>query len=562
MFIYHFSRLIKSKLLWGFLALLMVFAFVVMDSCSGSSGQTDTSAGYLGDRAISRKVMEDAAQVVTTANSQASFYLPQRSQIFGAVVRDGAFGVEDWPARRCQNWKVIAAREVAVRNGIEASVTCGNHVLETMFAGSNGVFNPDRYRAFLAANQYSKSALFEATFANTWLPAQVVTMGVFNAVGWVSPMELDFALETNYDTTTAYAVSLKNTLQADTIAVTDEELKKWYDEHQEDYRQPEQRVIAYAELPAETFAAKIVVDDMDAMQYYDDNNDEFKGTGTNATKVLPFEEVKDQAIAKVKARRALEEALLFANETLVAEAQTKTFVEAAKAYGEIKHATVRSDRPFGFQNAQDVIASTFEMDPAETPFNAVSGTDCVYFMNLEKVIPTGIAPFEEVKDRVLTAVRRERLTATLKEKGATIRTALAAELAKGTAFDAAVAACKVDGLTATTGMTFVLNDAAKLDIPYRAEVTEAVANLGVKALSEAVITSADDIVLVYVADRKAGDMLAKTTAKAQTMQGLAWPMQFRTTTDWMNWNLNREPPTVDGKRPVLDEEVADDIDEE
>jgi peptidyl-prolyl cis-trans isomerase D len=562
MFIYHFSRLIKSKLLWGFLALLMVFAFVVMDSCTGASAQRDTSAGYLDGNAIPRKVLEDAAQVATIANGQGWFYLPQRSQLFCATVRDGAMNSEDWNARRRQNWKIIAAREVALRNGCEMSVQGGNRVLEATFTDANGLFNPNRYRMFLSANQYSKSNLFEATFANTCLPAQTVTMGVFNAVGWASPMELDFALETNYDNTTIYTASLKNQTALDSIAVSEDEITKWYNEHQEDYRLPEQRVLAYVELPSETFAEKITVDEMDAMQYYDDNNNEFMGTGTNSTKVLPFEEVKDQAIAKVKARRALEDALLFANETLVAEAQTKTFVEATKAYGETKRATVRSDRPTGFQNASDVVAAAFEMDATETPLNAIAGTDRVYFVNLEKVIPTGIAPLAEVRDSVLSAVRRDRLNTMLKEKGAAIRATLAAELAKGSAFDAAVAACQVEGLTATEATTFVLNDAAKLEIPNRAEVLAAVETLGKKALSEAIVSPTDEIVFVYVADRTAGDALAKTTAKAKLADELTWSTQFRVAADWLNWNLDRNPPTVDGTVPVLKDDIVEDADEE
>lgn len=561
MFIYHFSRLIKSKLLWGFLALLMVFAFVVMDSCTGAVQQGESSAGYIGDTAISRKTLEDAAQTVTVFNSQGSFYLPARSQYFGATLRDGAMDSENWNALRRQNWKVVAAREVALRNGLKMSRKGGSRVLEAMFADANGVFNPNRYRAFLAANQYSNPSLFEVMFAETWLPAQAVTMGVFNAVGWVSPMEMEFALETNYDTTTAYAASLKNTIAMDSIAVADEDLKKWYDEHQEEYRLPEQRVLAYVELSADKFAEKIVVDDMDAMQYYDDNNDEFMGTGTNATTVLPFEEVKDKAIEKVKARRALEDALLFANETLVAEATAKSFAEAAKAHGEIKSATVRADRPIGFQNAQDVVASAFEMDIEETPLNAIAGTDRVYFVNLEKVIPSAIAPFEEVKDRVLSAVRRDRMDALLKEKGATVRNAIAAELAKGSAFDAAVAACQIEGLTATTGMTFVLNDAARLDIPHRTEVLDAAETLGTQKLSDAIVSSADEIVIVYVADRKPGDVLAKTTAKAGLNDQLGIATQFRTTINWLNWNLDRTPPTVDGSRSLLDDGIVADDEE-
>lgn len=561
MFIYHFSRLIKSKLLWGFLILLMVFAFVVVDSCVAASGQSDGVAGYLGDTPISRTDLADASQVVTILEGQTLYYLPQRSQIFAAMLRSDARDREDWQARRRQNWKLIAAREVALKNGMEMSVAGGNNVLETMFAGQTGVFDPNQYRNFLAMNQYTKPQLFEKTFANAWLPAQSVAVGVFNAVGWISPMEQDFATATAYDVTTAYAASLKDAVALDSITVSDDEAKAWYDAHQDDYQLPEQRAISYVEVPSAPFAEKLVIDDMDAMQYYDDNNDEFKGTGTNENVVLPFEEVKDKAVEKVKARRALEDALTYANETLVAAAQTASITEVAKAYGEAKQTTVRMDRPFGFQNARDVIAAAFEMDPETTPYNAVAGTDRIYLVQLTAIIPEGIEAFDAVKTRVIADVRRDRQQKALEEKGAALREKLAAELAKGSAFDAAVAACQVEGLTATTGMTFVLNDSSKAEIPYRNEVLGAVAELGTKALSEAIVTPSKEIVLVYVADRQPGDALAKTTGKSQLATSLGWPTQFRVASMWMDWILDTLPPTVDGKTPVLDEEVAEDPEE-
>ena len=562
MFIYHFSRLIKSKLLWGFLALLMVFAFVVMDSCSGSSVQQEASAGYWGEAAIARKTMEDAAQTANLLSGNSRFYLPQRSQFFAMILNGEDAPDAGWTVRRRQNWRLLAAREVAVRNGMEMSVAGGNRVLETMFADGNGVFNPDRYRAFLSMNQYTKGNLFETTFANVWLPAQTATVGVFNAVGWVSPMEQEFALNAAYDSTTAYAASLKNAIALDSIAVPEADLNAWYAAHPQSYELPEQRNITYVELPVASFAEKITVEELDAMQYYDDNSSEFMGTGTNANKVLPFEEVKDKALEKVKTRRALEEALLYANETLVAAAQSTSFAEAVKPYGEIKAATVRIDQPIGFQNARDVVAAAFEMDPSETPFNAVSGTDRVYFIRLENVIPAHVAPYDTVKERVLADARRDRLALALKEKGAAIRATLAAELAKGTAFDAAVAACQVEGLTATTGMTFVLDEAANIEMPYRQEVLRTAAELGEKMLSEALVTPANEIVLVYVAERKAGDVLAKTTAKSQLSESLSWGTKFRVATDWMKWLIATTPPTADGTVPVLDEDIVSDDPEE
>ncbi len=563
MFIYRFSRLIKSKLLWGLLALLMVFAFVVADSCSGTAGGRPI-AGKLGETAVDGKTLEDANQTLNILNGEGAMFLPQAAQIMNALALDGQPLPDDWASRQRAVWKLVAARELGARHGLAVGRAAGEKMIESLFVNpSTGAFSPSFYRTFLAQNNYSNATLFEETYANAWLPAQTATLAVFQSLGWVSPMEQDFTLSAYYDATTVYAATLPNTLKPEAVEVPEADRKAWYDAHPDAYRLPEQRVVAYVEIPASAFADKIVVEEMDAMQYYDDHSEEFRGTGTNATVTLPFEEVKDKAIAKVKSQRALEEALLFANETLVPRAGAEGLEAAAKDYGKPKTATLRQDRPFGFQNARDLIASAFEMDPQETPLNAVAGTDRVYLFRLDKIVAEHVAPYDEVKDRVLADARRDRTAAKLRTNGETIRGLLQAALAKGTAFDQAVAACDVDGLTATTAMTFTLSAAnADLDIPHRNEILRAVADLGEKAVSEPILTPANEIVLVYVQGRTPGDALAKATAKQNLATNLARNAAFRMTADWMNWNLDREPPMpATGDVPILEQGAAGELPE-
>ena len=555
MFIYHFSRLIKSKLLWGFLALLMVFAFVVMDSCS-SSGAEGSVAGYLEGESVNPKLLSDASQTVTVLNGQSAYYLPRASQAFSAIVRGDE--ADDWQARRRQAWKIIAAANAAQRTGITGGQAAAYQVLESAFVGPDGAFNPNLYRFFLNANNYAKPKLFEETFANAWLPAQTAALAVFNATGWVSPMEQDFALAATYDKTTAYAATLKTAVDPATITVAEADIAAWYEAHKEDYRLPEQRVVESFDVPLKAFADKLTIEEMDAMQYYDDHSEEFRGTGTNATKTLPFEEVKDKAIAKVRDIRALEEALIFANENLVPKAQVSGIAEAAKGYEGQKTATLRKDATPAYQNGGEFLSAVFEMDPEETPCNAVAGNDRVYVVRLQRIIETHIPALADVKARVEADVRADRVAQRIKEQGEALRGLLAGKLTEGTAFDAAVAACATEGLTATTAMTFVLNDSAKVDIAHRNEVLDAASMLGPKGLSKPIIAG-DEILLVYVSERTPGDDLAKVTAKQRIAQSLGFGAAFQTATDWMNWNLDRAAPTSDasGDIPLLTGDAAE-----
>lgn len=539
MFIYHFSRLIKSKLIWGLLALLMVFAFVVADSCRSAAPNANV-AGFLDGNAVTYQESESAAKTLSIL-SEYAYFLPPSAQIFGALMRtDPGESDEAAQARRQAVWKLLAAREVAVNHGLTTTQAGAEQVLARFFTDGQGVFNPGYYRAFLSRNNYAEASLFEKTFATVWLPAQTMTSCVFNAVGWVSPMEQDFLLDALYDTTTLYTATLKNTLKVEEIETPEAEVQAWYDGHAESYTLPEQRTIAYVEVPASAFEAQVTIEEMDAMQYYDDHSEEFKGTGTNATQVLPYEEVKEQVMAKARAEKALELAQTVVNEQLVAKAQVAGLAEAAKDYGEPKQTTVRQDRPFGFQNATELIGSVFEMDETENNFNAVSGTDRVYLVQLQKITAKHVEPLADVKSRVQADLRRDLQAKRQKTNGEALRTKLLEALATESAFDKAVAACNIEGLTASTATTCVLSDSAKLEIPNRAEVMSAVGTLGVKALSEPILLPGNDLLFVYVADRQAGDALQKTTRRTDVAQPRT---AFLVAEDWLTWNLARQSLT-------------------
>ena len=558
MFIYHFSRLIKSKLIWGFLALLMVFAFVVADSCRSTSADSN-AAGYLNGTPITYTESESAAKTLEILTNQ-PYYLPYAAQIYGALLQGTARGEATVEQRRRAIWKVLAAREVAARNHLQATQNGAERVLERAFAGENGAFNPLAYRAFLGANQYQDPRLFEKTYASVWLPSQLATLAVFNAVGWVSPMEQTFTLDALYDNTVAYALTLPNTLKPEEIETPEADLQAWYTAHPEPYTLPEQRTIAYVEIPAAAFAEKIVVEELDAMQYYDDHSEEFKGTGDKSATTLPFEEVKEKAVAKVREQRALEEAQTYTNETLVAKAHVAGLAEAAAAYGQPQQATLRQDRPFGFQNARDLVSAVFEMDTEENNLNAVVGTDRVYLVKLETIVPKHVEPLEAVRARVKADLQRDLHAARQKARGEEIRAKLAEALAKEPAIDKAVAACAVEGLTLSPAMTFVLNDAAKLEIDHRAEVLAAVGTLGAKALSEPILLAGNDLLFVYVDSRTPGDVLAKTANRPMVAQPRNTP--FMITADWLDWALDRDAPTTARGVPILVPESEGAPDEE
>ncbi len=562
MFIYRFSRLIQSKLLWGLLALLMVFAFVVADSCSGMGG----GDGYLrADEPVDRKTVDQAYRTVgTLTNDDLSFF--SQEGYFSSLLPHGANAlraalVVSEPqannAGRANNqrlvWKLIAARQLADRlNLTRGGKDAAKQMIEGSYADAQGAFDPETYKHFLLRANFQTPAEFEQLYADTWLPAQSAAGAVLKSVGWVSPMERDFTLSTVFDEATAYTVTLKNTAKPEDIALDDDALKAWYDANQERYRRPEERTIAYFEIPSKTFLRSgdpSEEEEIEAMQYHADHMDEFKDpASTNATEVVAYETVRDKVLEKVRADAALVEARIFANEKVLPQLALSSFEELAKPYGGAKTATITENGwPVGFQNAMDVREIAFGLQLNGDPnYDVVAGTDKVYLIQLTGVRESDIRPFAEVKEQVITALRSEKVREQALASGATLRDTLAKALAEGKTFENAVAACKNENLTAGKAQTFTLSDPAsfqQMDTPYRAQVFDAVQNLGANTLSEPTVVGNNDVLLVYVASRLEKTPAEKATQGPMLTQRLTQEAGLLTAGDWLSWAIKTNPPT-------------------
>ncbi len=559
MFIYHFSRLIRSKILWSLLALLMVFSFVVADSCS-SAMNTMQAAGYIGDASISRKTADDANQTVNLLTGNNVFYLPRQSQLLAYLLRGSLFGELTWQERREMAWRLIAAAQVADANGLTLSENGITEAIMARFADPDGNFNPDYYRAFLSANSYSVPKLFEQTYGTLWFPAEAMTSVVMNATGWVSPMEQEFALSTRFDKTIAHALTLKQTVDPATVTPDDAAVQAWYDAHLKDYDVPETRTIAYVEVPIASFAEKITVEDMDAMQYHDDHRDQFKGKDAEGKEItLPFEEVKDKVVAAVRDERALEEALVYANEVLLPTLTVDTgLAPLAATYGEVKTLELRQDKPVALQKGTDIRTAAFEMDAEYTPFNAIPGTDRVTVIALTKVEAPHTAPLAEVREQVLTAARSAEIEKRKTAAGDTLLSQLTSAMSAGATLEDAVKVIGNADLTLSGALEFTLANDTKIDHPESRAILDAAAELGPQAFSEPILI-ADGILLVYIDKRIEGDLLAKTTSRQSVVQERATSASFRMASDWLKWNLERCPPTSDaqGELPLLSEGEED-----
>lgn len=575
MFIYRFSRLIKSRLLWILLALLMVFAFVVADSCSGVGGQ----GGLLrGGEEIAPQTFTQAERTVGALTNEAMFsmtpdgrfasLLPHGADAFaGALMASEPQASLSTRSGRLQQrmvWKILAARQLADRYDLtRGGDAAAKQLIEASYADGQGAFVPELYLQFLGRANFARTPReFERLYAQTWLPAQAAAAAVRKSVGWVSPMERDFLLAAAFDETTACAVTLKNTAKPEDMAVSDEEAQAWYDANQERYRRPEERTIAYVEIPSQTFLRTgdpSEEEELEAMQYHASHMDEFKSkTSTNATDVVTYEEVRDEVLAKVRELAALEEARVFASEKLVPQLDAKPFAEVAKHY-ESKTATIpEGGWPVGFQNAIAVRDTVFTLEPeGALSHDVVPGTDRVYLIQLTDVRESAIKPLDEVKDQILTAVRADKVRKQSLERGEAVRAQLAKSLAEGKSLKDAVAACKDANLSAGEAQTFTLADPSSFqqqDATYRTQILGAARSLGQGALSEPSLVGNNDVLLIYVASRVERNPVDKATQGPLLVRQMAENTAFQTAGDWLSWAIDTVPLTRPDGTPLLQAE--------
>jgi peptidyl-prolyl cis-trans isomerase D len=136
----------------------------------------------------------------------------------------------------------------------------------------DGKFSKDRYNALLAANGLTETG-FEAQMQDGLLIDQLRNAVIESA--FVAPYELDrrYALE-KQEREIDYALIPASDYAAST-SVTDEQVKKWYEENKQNYMLPETVNLQYIELTREHAESGVEVTEQALKEYYEQVKDRF-----------------------------------------------------------------------------------------------------------------------------------------------------------------------------------------------------------------------------------------------------------------------------------------------
>jgi hypothetical protein len=538
-FIYHFNRLIRSRILWGFFAILIAFAFVAVDSCFQSPQDAQT-AGTINGKKIPYTQFEQ------TVKSIRGFGRNRDNETSAGVVDR-------------QAWEQIAARLAAEKNGLAAGQEEIRNALREVpgFQGPNG-FDINRYRMVLA-DQGLTPALYESLVAHQL--AIMKNAALVESATWIAPMELEDELAAMTDRFTVQAATVSNRFAAVDIRLSEEDLRKFYEENKASFALPDRVAVRYIAVPVTNYLPFISVPEDDVQEYYDSHADSYTRTTTNNAKEnLPYAEVRDKILAELQleeARYCASTAVTFNIYGKLAAVGTNALVTAAEQAGlTVKTSPLfaADDTLYWAENSKEFAAAAFELDPdrSDSRFGIVKSDASIYVIERTAFAPAHTPSYEEVLNELRPRAQAKARNEAYQDYMKTLRADILKLRAEGKTF---AEAAQAQTLNVSTSLTYSVNDIQNQSFPNSFSIAYGAMTLKKGDLSEAIPASATQSLLVYVQDRQPGDALAAEMMRSQVRAGIARRHNSKLFPDWLSWNLGRQD--FKPARPLAEEGESD-----
>jgi hypothetical protein len=359
-FIYHFNRLIRSRILWGFFAIIIAIAFVAVDSCF-QSPQDAQSAGSINGKKIPYTQFEQTVQAIRGFGRN-------RDNETSANVVD----------RRA--WEQLAAR--------------------------------------VLADQGLTPAMYESLVAHQL--ALMKNASLVDSATWVSPMELEDELAAMTDRFTVQAATISNRYAEAEMRLSDDDLRTFYEENKASFARPDRVAVRYVAIPVSNYVAHVSVPEEDLLEYYDSHAETYTRTITNnATEPIPFTEVREKILAELQldeARYCASTAVTYTIYGKLANAGDNALqIMAEQANIPLKTSPLfaADDTLYWAENSKAFSDAAFELDPdrSDSRFGIVKGDSFVYV--IERTVfeaahtPTYEAVLNDLRPRAVAKTRSE-----------------------------------------------------------------------------------------------------------------------------------------------------------
>ena len=461
MMISKFHKLIQSRLLWGAFLVIIVFSFVIWGMVWPSDlkkAEQANAAGTLDGATVSHGEFRSAYLNTYLARALALGREVQSTPESDAVLRR-------------LSWQRLATLREANQLGIVAADTELRSAIRSNFAETNGVFDPARYQAFL--QNVIRPLGFSTAQFEQHLREEIQIQKLAHLIGrqaTVTPLEIHRTFDTLMDTFAVdYVFVGPADVEAD-VKVSDEDVRKLFDDDPAAFTIPEKRETSYAAFPvADYFDGKLEVSDDDVQDYYELHIADYttQETGTNGQPrevVADLDDVREGIVAALRRQAAFEKADAAAAELAYRalpdrEGTVPEFAAEAEKAGRKAQKLApfsRFEVPLEDGGAA-LAAAAFELAPNsyDRVSSTIAGTENVYVLYLENVLEPRVPAFDEVRDQVREVARQKAVAAALAAKGQAVQEAAAAGIAAGQTFADAVAGAgaKAQSAEPFTGMS-------------------------------------------------------------------------------------------------------------
>ena len=198
------------------------------------------------------------------------------------------------------------------------------------------------------------------------------------------------------------------------VTVSEQELNTYLQNHQEQFKTPEQLSLQYAVVDPSKAASTVSVSDEEAQTWYQKNIDRYQGKGG----ILPFSEVKDQAKADAKRNKVAKQAYELAADAVNKNLPTSNIAAAAQSLGVNVAETPlfsAANPPAQLAGEADVIKRAFSLKQGELggPVETARG---IYIFKVKEKKPAAVPPLAQVKPQVEKLCKEEKARELAKKK--------------------------------------------------------------------------------------------------------------------------------------------------
>jgi peptidyl-prolyl cis-trans isomerase D len=389
------------------------------------------------------------------------------------------------------------------------------------FAGQNGEFDPQTYanfRASLKTNARLREVDVSRVVADDYRVERVQKL--FAGPGYVMPGDIKQQLLRADTRWTLAVASVDYDSFKPTIAPTDAELTKNFEDNALRYEIPPRFSGSYVEFPYTGFLVQVSVTDQEVKAFYDVNPSRFpapakadaKAKDAKPDPAADFAAVQPQVATTLKLERARQLALKAASDLTLALFENKATPDSLGELLAVRKLALKPLAPFArgegpaeFGGSTEIGTQAFKLAQDHFFSDALAADTSAVVLFWKETIPSRKPLFVEVRAKVATDYNENEKAKRFVELGRTLKVAIEARLKAGDTFEKAAetaAAASSVKIEAKTLAPFTLRQPPQ-DVDYTVYGTLERLEKGQVA---DMVKSAAKGILVYAADKKTPEL--------------------------------------------------------